>query len=176
MVVDGRSVVEKMIVTFPDTLFDNEIVVQPNGVDLRAHKIYHALGSVTLERDKKIDTSGMQITEVPLKDGFWNLGELYQHNEVGNYLVDFRESCSMRAGFSGTIVPRSSMLRTGIFVTSAWWDTGWDGRLGASARIRNPIRIEYGAALAQLIVYKSEFNGAMYQGQYQGKDSQVSFR
>lgn len=171
MILDGRGIVEKGLLQFPDTLFDNEKAIQPNGVDLRAHKIYQVMGRITLERDKRIDTSNARIVELQLKDGFWDL----DHTEC-NYLVDFRETCRMRPKYSAQVVSRSSLLRTGILVTSAWWDTGWDGRLGASIRIRNFIKIEYAAALAQLIVHESVFNGHEYTGQYQGKDSQVVFR
>lgn len=170
MVLDGRSILDKGIVTFPNELYDNETVVQPNGIDLRVDKVFYLAGTVTLPRDKKIQTNRLTVSEIPLKDGAFEL--IYPE---GNYLVDFREDCSMKDGFCGIIIPRSSLLRTGIFVTSALWDTGFHGRLGASIRIRNKIKIQHGAALAQLVVMKGEFNGHRYEGRYLDKVSQTQF-
>lgn len=161
---------EKHIVSFPDELLDNEIVVQPNGIDLRVNKLWHLSGKARLPRDKKIETEHVVITEIPLKNGEFELRADY-----GQYLVDFRESASIKDGYCGIIVPRSSMLRTGHLVTSALWDTGFEGKLGATIRPLTPMAIEWGAAIAQIIIFQSEFNGHRYDGGYKFKDSQTAF-
>lgn len=169
MVLNGRAIVDKHYITFPDDLLDNETVVQPNGVDLRLDRVWQVVGRIHLERDKKISVGDAQVNEILPKSGFFDLDDI----STGNYLLDFRENISVPDGYCAIIVPRSSMLRTGIFVTSALWDTGFQGRVGASARVRNPLRVQWGSAMAQVMFHKSEFSGHRYSGGYQNTNSQT---
>lgn len=163
MILDGRTVVEKNLVTFPDAVFNTDEQVQPNGVDLRVHRVVEVVGQVRLPREGKIDPTGLQIRELPCKDGWFELPLSH-----GNYLVDFLEFITVPDGWCAIVIPRSSMVRTGISVESGLWDTGFQGRLGACIRNRNPIGIQYGARIAQVLFSKSQFNGHRYSGSYQG--------
>lgn len=172
MVLDGRQVIDKKIVSFPNDeyVFDTEEQIQPNGVDLRVVALYQVTGKGKLPRDSKMDYTEVQFQEVPFKDGWASLQPDRQ------YLADFREKCSMRDGYCGIVIPRSSLLRIGVFATSALWDTGWKGGLGCSLRPLNQVDIEFGSRLAQLVVSTSEFNGLRYNGRYQGSTSQQAFQ
>lgn len=170
MVLDGKEVVAKNYVTFPDNLYNNDEQVQPNGVDLRIHRLVHVSGRAELPVEGRLGAKDVQINEIPLKDGWFDASHM-----TGNYLADFRESISVPDGYCAIIIPRSSLVRVGCEVLSGLWDTGFEGRLGASLRIRNPIRFQYGARLAQVIFYKSAFNGHRYAGGYQGT-TQSEFR
>lgn len=167
MVLDGATVVSKNYVTFPDALFDTEEQIQPNGVDLRLERVLYVQGKPTLPADGRIDVDNVQITEQePCKEGWFELTET-----VGNYLVDFRESISVPDGYCAIIVTRSSLVRCGVDVFTGLWDTGYQGRLGGSLRLRNPISLQYGARLGQVMFHKSAFNGHRYAGLYQGLKS-----
>lgn len=162
--LDGRSIVERHYVTFPDDLYNTDEQIQPNGVDLRVHRVVHVSGVARLPSDtSKLDGDLVNITEIPPKNGWFSLKV-----NPGNYLVDFRENITVPDGYCAIIIPRSSMARTGINVLSGLWDTGFTGRLGASIRNLNPIDIQYGARLAQVMFVKSEFSGHRYSGRYQG--------
>lgn len=166
MVLDGRTIVAKNLVTFPDDLYDTEEQIQPNGVDLRLHRVLHVQGRPALPAYGRIDADNVQVQEIPLKDGWFQLTEL-----VGNYLVDFRESISVPDGYCAIIHTRSSLVRCGVEVLTGLWDTGYQGQLGGSVRLKNPISLQYGARLGQVLFYKAAFNGHRYAGLYQGTKS-----
>ena len=168
MVIDGPTIIDKRYVTFPpDSLFDTEEQIQPNGIDLRLVEVKHITGRAALPREGRIVGKDVQIDKVPAKDGWFDL-----HSLNGNYLVEFAEDISVPDGFCATIITRSSLVRVGFDVMSGLWDTGFKGRLGASVRLKNPVQIQYGARLAQVMFHKSEFNGLRYTGAYQGQTTQ----
>lgn len=167
MVADGHKIVEKRWVIFPQAcLLDTSEQVQPNGVDLRSDEIIQVEGRAYLPRDGKMDFSELRGRKQTLKEGVWHLRAGY------HYLVNFQEYISVPEGYCATILPRSSMLRVGSFLTSALYDTGFEGVLGCSLRPINPISIQWGARLAQVIFMKADFSGHRYTGRYQGSRSQ----
>lgn len=170
MVLDGKEILEKYYVTAPDNVYPIDEQVQPNGVDLRLDSIKFVQGKASLPRDGRLNATDVQIQDIPAKDGWFDL-QMWQ----GNYLVDFRESISVPDGYCAIIITRSSLVRIGCDVITGLWDTGFSGRLGGSLRLRNPIKIQYGARMAQVMFYKSVFNGHRYEGAYKGT-TQSEFR
>lgn len=167
MVLDGRTIVDKQMVIFPDDLLNNDEQIQPNGIDLRVIKIYEAHGSAEVPTEGKV-RHDFRVTEVPLKQAWWQL------KAGGLYLADFREQAYIRGGYCGQIITRSSLVRSGIDVMCGLWDSGWEGRLGCTLRVHNPAKIQYNSRLAQIVITESKFNGHLYSGRYQGADSQTA--
>lgn len=164
MILDGKAVIAKNYVTFDeDHMWNKDEQIQPNGVDLRVKSVKHVNGKVILPRDKRIDAKGMQLQEIPAKNGYFELKDW-----PGNYLVDFYEHVSVPPGYCAIIITRSSLVRAGCDVITGLWDTGFQGRLGASLRLKNPVDIEVGARMAQVVFYKSVFSGHEYSGAYSG--------
>lgn len=171
MVLDGRSVVEKKLITFPsDQLNDTEPQIQPNGVDLRLDRVFRIEGKAVLARDTKISSQLIRVHEVHAKEGWFTL----EPTNGFNYLVDFCETAHVPAGYCAQIITRSSLVRIGCDVMSGLWDAGWHGKTGASLRLRNKVDVEWGARLCQMVFHESDFNGQYYAGDYQNKDSQTS--
>ena len=171
MILDGKTITEKGYVTFPkDTLFDTEEQLQPNGVDLRLHEVRHVGGRADLPRDGRIDAQSVTINEITPKNGWFELDQMH-----GNYLVDFMENIRVPERFCAIIITRSSLVRVGCDFVTGLWDSGFSGRLGASVRLRNPVRIQYGARAAQVVFQQSTFRGHTYNGAYQGT-SQSEFK
>lgn len=166
-VLDGRTITDKNYVTFDPVLADSgyntEDQVQPNGVDLRLTKVVHVGGRAELPSDGRIQAKNVQIQEIPPKNGWFDFEYLH-----GNYLVDFAEFISVPDGYCAIIITRSSLVRVGCDIFTGLWDTGFQGRLGGSVRLRNPVKIQYGARMCQVMFYKSVFNGLRYAGGYQG--------
>lgn len=169
--IDGRTILDKHLVSIPNDqyVFDVEKQMQPNGFDLRVVSISTAVGSVTVPAEQHVDYSQMIVNRVDCKDGYFSL----KANQ--NYVVNYRESISVKDGFAAIIVGRSSLLRAGIFITSALYDTGFEGQLGGVIRPMNNAKIQFGARLGQVIFHESKFNGMRYQGRYQGTNSQEAF-
>lgn len=171
MVLDGKTIVEKPYVyAGPDRPAITEEQIQPNGVDLRVEWVHEIKGTAFLGEDSKMDYSLMKKREASMDDqGFYLLKPYKQ------YMVDFMEEVSVPEGYCAIIYPRSSLLRVGAFITSALWDTGFNGTLGASVRVLNPLCVKEGARLAQVVFHKAAFNGHRYEGRYQGTNSQSVF-
>lgn len=168
MVLDGRSIIEKAMVTFSsDVLLDTEDQIQPNGVDLRIDKLYEVNGRVTIPREGKAK-SDLRAREVDPKDGYWSI------TPGGLYYVDFLETISVSDEWCATLATRSSLVRAGVDVVSGLWDTGFKGTLGCTLRVWSPVDIEWGAKLCQVMFWKSVFNGHYYTGRYQGTTSQTA--
>lgn len=169
MVIDGNTIIDKNLVTVPDDLYNVLDQIQPNGVDLRVDKIWEVTGKGVLEADSKMNYKQMQKREAFYKEGYYALKPHIA------YAIDFRERISVPDGYCAIVYPRSSLLRVGAFVTSALWDTGFQGQLGGFLRALNPIDIALGARLAQVVFTQSKFSGLRYNGRYQGTTSQVTF-
>lgn len=171
MILSGKRIIEEKIVTFPEDgmEFDLGAQLQPNGIDLRVTDVFEISGQAHLGRDSAMDFSSVRTDPVFFESA---LVKLRPNN---HYLVDFRESLHLPEGYCALIIPRSSMIRAGVDVRSALWDTGWSGRLGAALKVLNPMTIEFGARLAQIVVYKAEYDGQKYEGRYQGADTQTAF-
>lgn len=167
MVLDGKTAAGKSYVTFSSP-FDSEAQIQPNGIDLRIEKITEVTGHLTVPRDDCVDHSAVNRVEAPYSQGF------YSCKAERHYLVDFYESISVPDGYCAIILPRSSLLRAGAFMTSALWDTGFTGQLGASLRPLLPVGIEVGARMCQVVFMQAKFSGHRYSGRYQGATSQTS--
>lgn len=168
MVLDGRSIIEKAMITFdPDVVVDTEDQIQPNGIDLRINKLYSVIGTARIPREGKVQ-SDLRARELDPKDGYWSL------TPKGIYYVDFVESISVPAGWCATLITRSSLVRAGVDVVSGLWDTGFTGTLGCVLRVHSPVDIEWGAKLCQAMFWQSEFSGHYYTGRYQGTNSQTA--
>lgn len=171
-VLDGASIIDKHLVTIPDQVGRGEAYadaqVQPNGVDLRVKSISHVTGKAFVPTEGKADFGMVNWEELPTNDGWYELEKSAQ------YVVNFQEEISVSDGFCAIIVPRSSLLRAGAFITSALWDTGFQGQLGGVIRPLNDIAIQRGARLAQVLFLRAEFNGKRYEGRYQGSTSQTA--
>lgn len=163
MVLDGKTIVEKKYVTFPDDLYNTDEQIQPNGVDLRLDRVVYVNGRPELPVEGRLNADNVQVQEIPPKEGWFELAYMQ-----GNYLVDFRESISVPPGFCAIIITRSSLVRCGCDIFTGLWDTGFQGRLGGSLRLRNPLRLQYGSRIGQVMFHKAQFNGQLYNGSYQG--------
>lgn len=166
--LDGYSIVDKKIILF-DHDFDTQEQIQPNGVDLRAGKIYQVTGKASIPRESRA-TADFRVVELALKDAYWT----FSSRDDCLYYVDFLETITVPEGYCGIIHTRSSLERAGVDVQAGLYDTGFTGRIGGSMRVYNDITIEYGARIAQMTLSKAVFRGQMYTGRYQNTDSQTA--
>ena len=68
--------------------------------------------------------------------------------------------------------PRSSLLRCGVTVNTAVWDTGYSGRSQSLLVVYNPrgIRLEKNARIVQLVFFTLDRETEGYRGAYQGEN------
>lgn len=89
----------------------------------------------------------------------------------GFYRVDFEESIIVPSNKAFQVIHRSSLLRSGTLITSAIYDPGFKGKLGAFMIVNHPITIEKGARIACLYGFdcRELETALLYNGQYQNQ-------
>lgn len=98
---------------------------------------------------------------------FWYL-------ELGMYEIGFAEGCNFDSKSAGKIVHRSSLYRNGCEINSPLWDPGFHtDEMGTFLIVHNPIRIEKGARVGQMLVFETNEEAELYgsiagKSQYQG--------
>ena len=89
--------------------------------------------------------------------------------QPGSYEVVFVQGCNFPEDVAGTIIHRSSLLRSGDLLMSAEFDPGFaTDHIGSFMTVITPIRIEKGARLGQMVCHRTEQRADLYQGQWQG--------
>jgi dUTP pyrophosphatase len=98
------------------------------------------------------------------KDGFYNL-------YPGQYPIVYGEKIEIPDGFVGRVYPRSRLMRSGLHLTSALWDQGYEGVGEGLLQIPKSIEkveIEQGMPIAQMVFIKAT-EAADYDGSHQGE-------
>jgi len=129
-----------MTVKNPKTIRDLKVVtdisdvknqIQQNGIDLKADMIFQVSTDktcmLTEETRVRPESTKMEVMEYKGEKGFMlKAGCLYD--------VLFKESVKIPMNLSGMIIQRSSLNRMGAFITTGWWDSGFENRIGAIVR------------------------------------------
>lgn len=135
--------------------------IQLNGVDLTVDKIFRLNGvGIILKDTVKLP----EYVEVSCDDkNQYFLGK-------GVYVIQVKEKISIPFDAVGICLPRSSLIRMGVQVGSALWDSGYVGYSRVLLNVENPIAIEKGARFAQLILIRCEKKVEEgYRGHYQNE-------
>jgi dUTP pyrophosphatase len=131
---------------------------QPNAIDLRLDQVFRVEPTMfALTEDNKVNRERVLIEP--------NVLEIY-HLPKGVYEITFDSEVDIGSDEAGLIVPRSTLNRNGVFITSGLWDSGYNGVLGAALHnYGGPMLVKRGTRLAQLVIWKAEslFD---YKGQY----------
>ncbi|MEM0052803.1 MAG: deoxyuridine 5'-triphosphate nucleotidohydrolase [Nitrososphaeria archaeon] len=139
----------------------SESQVQVNGVDLTVEKIFTFKGSGAVLKDS---VSIPEYVEVSSDEK----GRYFL--DKGAYIVQVREKISIPLDTVGICFPRSSLIRMGVYVGSALWDSGYSGFSKVLLKVENPIVIEKGARFAQLVLVRCEKKALEgYKGRYQNE-------
>ena len=87
------------------------------------------------------------------------------------YGIRYAEAVELPTDCGGLRFPRSSLLRMGLTVPTAVWDAGYRGRGEGLLVDANPhgVRVQRGARIAQLVVFRLTRPTSGYQGRYQGE-------
>jgi len=136
--------------------------IQPNAVELTAGHIFEILpGEFVLDKDKKIHLQRSEM--LPAKDGYFHLNG-------GSYLVEFEQRVMMGPKEAAIVISRSTLMRNGVQLTSALYDSGYYGSMTALLTIPEGVTFVFpaGERLAQFVVFEAEAL-SLYNGSYQGK-------
>lgn len=141
--------------------------IQPNGVDLTVDKIHRVRGTATFENDGDLYEKPDRMKMEPTLRG----DSLYYRLYSGQYAIVYNETVAIPEGHVGRVYPRSRVMRSGMHLTSALWDQGYEGRGEGLLRVPvsiNYVDIEQDASLAQMVMEHAE-DADGYQGSHQGE-------
>jgi len=144
---------KELIKLFPDF----EELVEPAGIDLRAHEVFIQTGPGSLIDNEK---------ELPTLEKLE--GPLYKLQPKTAYLVTIDRKIKIPKGYSMLYLPRSTLLRSFVSVHTAVGDPGFYGTL--QFMLYNYGEFEYtlkqGERIAQGVVFDVSGSGE-YNGSYQ---------
>ena len=132
--------------------------VQPNAVDLRVDKILKILGSdFTIDEDQKVHRGSEELK--PDKDGYFHL-------EPGAYEVLMENIITIGHGEAGWVIPRSTLNRNGVFLTSGLYDSGYKGVMASVMHVTTgTMHLAKGTRIGQYLNFQAE-TLSMYDGDY----------
>ena len=139
------------------TNVDN-VMVSPNAIDLRLKKIYHVNPDVfIIDEDKKTHrtTSELELSS----DGYYTL-------VPGSYEFITDSEVNIAEGEAGWVVPRSTLNRNGVFITSGLYDSGYKGIVAGAIHVNcGPMKVKPGTRIAQFLLFSAQ-SLSQYDGDY----------
>jgi dUTP pyrophosphatase len=140
--------------------------IQPNGVELTVERVYKldSAGTLGVDNDDRVIPEGIEIK--PDEEGWWNL-------QAGCYRVRLMETVNIPLDIFALARPRSSLLRSGVLLGTALWDSGYSGKSEVLLIVsnNNGFKLQRGARILQLIFFlMGEEVNEGYNGKYQGEN------
>ena len=135
----------------------DETCQQQAAVDLRLENIWKMEGLFVIDEEKK---QHRKTTKLEVED------DGYYHLEEGTFECSFDHNISIGPDEASLIVPRSTLARNGIQITSGLWDPKFSGRGGCCMHVRGgPMKIKPGTRIGQFVTWKvvnaqGEYNGS----------------
>ena len=149
-----------------ENMIDKEIQLQPNSVELTLR------GIEALRNSGAIDFDNSQ-RQVPQSENIGFDSEDWALLAPGTYKVTFNEIVNIPLDLAAIARPRSSLLRCGVTVESAVWDSGYRGRSESMLVVHNPhgFRVKRNARLLQLVFFNLRREVSQgYNGRYQNEN------
>lgn len=134
--------------------------VQPNGVDLTVGHVYRTSGAAEFTKSGYSKPHRTRIESRP--DGRY---QLYP----GQYPIVYGEKVKIPDGYVARVYPRSRLMRSGVHLTSALWDQGYEGIGEGLLRVPvsiNRVEIAENLPIAQMSFISAEDADA-YDGTHQ---------
>lgn len=136
--------------------------IQPNGVDLTIGEVYRTSGEAEFTESGYQKPERMRVTTQP--DGTYRLF-------TGQYPIVYGEKIEIPEGYVGRVYPRSRLMRSGLHLTSALWDSGYEGIGEGLLQVPRSIdtaRFTEGLPIAQMVFESADGEGD-YDGTHQGE-------
>ena len=136
--------------------------VQPNGIDLTLREVAlpQSPGKIAVKDSQRV------VSDLaPLVFNGLDFIDLIP----GAYIITYNEIIHLPKNIMALAAPRSSLLRCGVTVNTAVWDTGYSGRSQSLMVVYNPqgFRLQRNARIVQLVFFQVTQETEGYQGAYQ---------
>lgn len=138
-----------------------EEAVQPNGVDLSIGTLFKLAGSSRLTNKEY-----RKPERTPVETGH---NDMYRVQPNHSYIVVYDEIITIPENHIGLVFPRSRLMRSGLDVKTAVWDSGYSGVGEGGLSVEKPAQLEQDLRLAQIIFLQTETLEGHYDGSHQGE-------
>jgi deoxycytidine triphosphate deaminase len=143
--------------------------IQPNAIDLRIDKVFRIMGNKIFKLDEDTkehrDTMPYKAT-IPKAYGLEESPDGYFDMAPGHYEVIMEGTIHMAEGEAGFIIPRSTLNRNGVFMTTGLYDSGYNGVMASVMHVTcGDFVVKRGTRVAQFLLFKAE-SLHMYDGDY----------
>ncbi len=166
MTLLSRKELRERILSKPplmENMIDMESQIQPNSVEMTLQRVEVMEGAGAIDFDNS-------CRKLPLSRPL----EFDENGWVfllpGTYKVVFNEIVNIPKDLAAIARPRSTMLRCGVNIGTAVWDSGYRGRSESMLVVHNPegFNLRKNARIIQLLFYElhAEVEEG-YKGQYQ---------
>jgi dUTP pyrophosphatase len=171
MIRNGTFVAQHLT---PQTTSDAEPTndqIQPNGVDLRIGELYRVSGNHAYFGEEEYVKP--KRTKIQPEEEYAGRRQFYSI-PPGHYIVVYDEKIHIPEGHVGHVYPRSRLMRSGIQLTTALWDQGYEGvgegMLIVPKSIKNT-EIQVSTPIAQMTLREAESPEEFetYDGSHQGE-------
>jgi dUTP pyrophosphatase len=161
MILNKKEIQEKIEEGMISNFIDIDFQLQANGFDLSLKNASLFKGTGTIDFDNKEREIPSSIVLRYNNDDEYFL-------QYGTYLIDFNESLIIPADIVAIGLTRSSLLRSGVYISSAVFDAGFRGNIQCVLAVSNlyGLRLKKNARLLQLIFFERRDDGSLYQGNY----------
>lgn len=144
----------------------DEKCIQPNAVDIRLDKLFKVdkTSPFILSEDIKQHRKSTPVPLIEFEDGS---GSAY-HLDAGQYEFSTKHYVEIAESEAGTIVPRSTLNRNGLFITCGLYDSGFHGEVGGMIHCNGPAVIYHNTRIGQFVLSSAE-SVHQYNGSYNGQ-------
>jgi dUTP pyrophosphatase len=139
--------------------------LQPNGIDLTVHSIVRINGAA------RVGFSSDETQPAPAQQLEFAADD-WLYLAPGSYVARLAERVNIPADVVGFAAPRSTLVRNGVSVNTAVWDSGYQGYSNVGLTVHNErgIYIKRGARILQMYFFRlDEAVDKAYNGRYQGE-------
>lgn len=140
--------------------------LQPNGIDLRVGEIYEIENTAILRDDKYVKGDRKELEPKTSTLSFIE-NKSYRLKRLTPYIIVYDEIIEIPEGHIGYVFPRSRLMRSGGFLTTAMWDQGYKGRGEGLLMPLNNIIIEDNMRIAQFTLLEALRGEMLYDGDHQ---------
>lgn len=155
--------------------------IQTHGIELGIEEIYRLDGTAFIGENgyqkqprTKVSTNdkslfGDEETEHLDDPAEKSLKSPHYTLQKGNYVVEYDKKVTIPEKMVGFVFPRSRLMRSGLHVTSAVWECGYEGIGEGGLYVDNQVVIHQNARIAQIILARAEVF-KKYSGSHQNEN------
>jgi len=166
MLLNGQNIIEAGIIIPSEYSKVSQV-----GIDLSLAKvekikegshIYKDRTDINPDGFKTVEPGTFYDVETGRQLDAWKL-------KKGVYAITFNEGCNIPAEYTGTILHRSSLYRTGTIIVSPIWDPGYKTeKMGTVMIVNVDLFVEVNARVCQISFTENQLVTDLYNGQWQG--------